>query len=63
MDVSVGDEIQVPGKKVGAAVRHGRVTEVIRSEPLELRVQWDDEHESVLYPSAGMVQVVGRAHG
>jgi hypothetical protein len=29
-------------------------------EPLELRVAWDDGHESVLFPAGGMVHVIER---
>lgn len=60
MDVKAGDHIEIHGKQVGSAVRRGEVTEVVAERPLELRVTWDDGHETVLYPSGGNV-VIDRA--
>ena len=61
MDVGVGDTIEVRSVQVGQAVRRGVVTEIVTSEPLEVRVDWEDGHSSVLFPSGGMVHVVARA--
>lgn len=58
MDVKSGDQIEVVSQKVDAPPRRGRVAEVIQGDPPELRVQWDDGHETVLYPHGGMVRVV-----
>lgn len=60
MDAHVGDRIEVRPVQVGQTARQGRVTECVRTEPLELRVAWDDGHESVLFPAGGMVRVVER---
>jgi hypothetical protein len=60
MDAHVGDRIEVRPVQVGQAPRKGRVTECLRTEPLELRVAWDDGHESVFFPAAGMARVVDR---
>jgi hypothetical protein len=57
---SVGDQIRVQSKQVGGQVREGTVVEIIAKTPTRLRVRWVDEHESLLYPAGGMVQVVGR---
>jgi hypothetical protein len=57
MDVKAGDKIEVSSKQVGGAVRRGKVQEVLSTDPWELRVEWDDGHESVLYPSGGMIRV------
>lgn len=63
MDVAVGDTIQVKSVQVGQAVRRGVVREMVSTDPLEVRVEWDDGHESTLFPSGGMVAVVQRAGG
>jgi hypothetical protein len=61
MEARVGDTIEVRSVRVGQPVPRGVVKEVMSSDPLELRVEWDDGHESVLFPSGGMVHVVERA--
>lgn len=63
MEFSVGDVIEVNSKKLGQPVRRGKVTEVVNPTRPQLRVQWEDEHESLLYPSGGIVRVVGRKGG
>jgi hypothetical protein len=53
--VAAGDAVEVTGHKVGDAVRHGRIVEVL-GEPdhLHYRIAWEDGHESVLYPSSDL---------
>lgn len=63
MDAGVGDRIEVHGAQVGQPVRRGIVRERLRDDPLEIRVEWEDGHETVLLPSGGMVHVVERAGG
>lgn len=63
MDAQVGDTIEVHGVQVGQPVRRGIVKETVGTEPLQLRVEWEDGHESVLFPTGGMVQVIQRANG
>ena len=63
MDAQVGDRIEVRPVQVGQTARQGQVTECVRTEPLELRVAWDDGHESVLFPAGGMVRIVERGTG
>ena len=58
MKVHVGDRIEVLPVQVAQATRRGTVRERLSTEPLELRVAWDDGHESVLFPAGGMVRVV-----
>ena len=58
MEVKAGDRIEVQSRQVGGAVRRGEVKEVVSTDPLELRIEWEDGHESNLYPSAGMARVV-----
>ncbi|HXH98419.1 MAG TPA: YbaK/EbsC family protein [Gaiellaceae bacterium] len=49
-----GDVVEVSGRRVGDPGRKGEILEVLGSEehPHYL-VRWEDEHESVLYPSEG----------
>jgi len=61
VDAKPGDRIEVSSVQVGQAVRRGTVVEVISRDPMQLRVRWDDGHESTLFPSGGMVRVVEHA--
>jgi hypothetical protein len=63
VDVSVGDTIEVRSVQVGQQVRRGVVTQMVATDPLEVRVRWEDGHESVFFPSGGMAHVVQRAGG
>jgi hypothetical protein len=63
MQIGVGDRIEVQSTKVDSPPRRGDVLEVVADDPQELRVHWEDGHESVLYPHGGMVRVVGRSDG
>lgn len=58
MEAAVGDVIEVSANKVGSPPRRGRVEEIIDARRPELRVMWEDGHESVFYPSGGMTKVV-----
>jgi hypothetical protein len=48
MDVKAGDVIEILSNKVDTPPRRGKVLEVIDERPAELRVEWDDGHESVI---------------
>jgi uncharacterized protein DUF1918 len=61
MDCQVGDVIEVSSRKVGTPPRRGTVTEVLDQQRPELRVRWEDGHETVLYPSGGSTRVVKRS--
>lgn len=63
MDARPGDTVEVRGNQVGQPTRRGIVTETVSTDPLELRVDWEDGHESVFFPAAGMVHVVRRSGG
>ncbi|MGH8886076.1 MAG: DUF1918 domain-containing protein [Egibacteraceae bacterium] len=60
MEFSVGDVIEINSRKTGQPVRRGRITEVVNPTRPQLRVQWEDARESLLYPSGGIVRVIGR---
>lgn len=63
MDTHVGDTIEVQGIQVGQPTRRGVVKELMADDPLELRVEWDDGHESVFLPAGGMVRVIADSSG
>ena len=49
----VGDLVNVEGHRVGEARRIGEILEVLGdAEHEHYRVRWDDDHESVFYPSS-----------
>ena len=54
----VGDLVVVEGHRIGEARRIGEILEVLGEAGHErYRVHWDDDHESVFYPSSdSMIQ-------
>ena len=49
----VGDLVIVEGHRIGEARRIGEILEVLGQPGHEhYRVRWDDDHESVFYPSS-----------
>lgn len=63
MEARVGDGIEVRSVQAGQPVRRGTVNDVLGVDPLELLVEWDDGHESVLFPAGGMVRVIESSQG
>lgn len=61
MELQVGNVIEVHSNKVGTPPRRGEVVEVPRGDTDEVRVAWDDGHESLFLPAGGMVRVVQRS--
>jgi Domain of unknown function (DUF1918) len=50
--VRPGDVIEVEGPKVGSPRRLGEILEVLGQSPeVHFRVRWEDDHESIFYPS------------
>jgi hypothetical protein len=53
MDAQVGDRLVVEGHHVGTGRRAGSVIEVLGAPAARhYRVQWDDGHETVFFPSS-----------
>lgn len=51
-----GDVVVVEGHRIGEGRRIGEILEVLGEPGHEhYRVRWDDEHESVFYPSSDAV--------
>jgi Domain of unknown function (DUF1918) len=57
----IGDSIEVNGLP-GKPPKRGRIVDVLSAhEHVHFRVHWDDEHESLLYPTGGTTVVHARA--
>jgi hypothetical protein len=58
MQAKVGDRIVLESERVGQKDRAGEILEVTES-PLgdNLRVRWDDGHESEIRPKAGSARI------
>jgi hypothetical protein len=57
MKAHVGDRIAVESERVAQPPRRGVVEEVIQEEPQRLRVRWDDGHETIFSPAAGVARI------
>jgi hypothetical protein len=56
----VGDSVEVNGLP-GRPARRGQIADVLgEGEHVHFRVRWDDQHESLLYPTEGAT-IVHRA--
>ena len=61
-EVLVGDRVEVVGHRVGGVARGGEIIEVLGKEPHQhFRVRWQDEHESLLYPSTDVAIIHQKA--
>jgi hypothetical protein len=59
MDAKTGDRISVESERTGRGPRQGEIVEVLDAGgTVHYRVQWDDGHESTLFPSAGSVTII-----
>lgn len=53
MEANVGDQVVVQGSKVGMPPRTGEIVEVMHHDGGDhYRVRWDDQHESIFFPSS-----------
>ncbi len=59
-----GDSIEVNGLP-GRPPKRGRIVDVLGANPghVHFRVHWDDQHESLLYPTEGAIVVRHAAPG
>lgn len=58
----VGDSVEVNGLP-GKPPKRGQIVELLGAgEHVHFRVRWDDQHESLLYPTEGTTVVHSAAH-
>jgi hypothetical protein len=61
-EARVGDAVEVKGLS-GNPAKQGQIVEVLGAgEHIHFRVRWDDEHESLLYPTEGAAILHRPAH-
>jgi hypothetical protein len=60
MKAHIGDRIAVESERLTQPPRRGVVEEVIQEEPQRLRVRWDDGHETIFSPAAGVARIEKR---
>jgi Domain of unknown function (DUF1918) len=60
MKAHIGDRIAVESERLTQPPRRGVVEEVIQEEPQRLRVRWDDGHETIFAPAAGVARIEKR---
>ena len=57
-----GDWIEVHQVAVGQPGRRGQILEILGEPGHEhYRVRWDEEHESIFYPSSGSARIIREA--
>ncbi|MDQ6919050.1 MAG: DUF1918 domain-containing protein [Candidatus Dormibacteraeota bacterium] len=60
MEAKVGDLVEVESERVGKPMRQGTVLEILSPGPdVHYRIRWVDGHETILFPLAGSMSVVG----
>jgi hypothetical protein len=57
MEGHVGDKIMVESERADQAHRTGVIEEVLQAEPPRYRVRWEDGHESLFTPAAGVARI------
>ena len=57
MKPHTGDRITVESEKVAQPGRAGMIEEVLKEDPLRVRVRWQDGHVSILTPSSGAARI------
>jgi hypothetical protein len=57
MEGHVGATIVVESERAGQTHRTGVIEEVIKDEPPRFRVRWEDGHESIFTPAAGVARI------
>jgi hypothetical protein len=60
MTTQVGDRIVVESERASQPGRAGVIEEVLKEDPLRVRVHWEDGHTTTLTPSAGAARVTPR---
>lgn len=61
MDAKAGDTIVVESERAAQPPRRGTIEEVLQQEPARFRIRWEDGHESILTPEAGVARIEAKA--
>jgi hypothetical protein len=57
MHAAIGDRIIVESEHAAQSGRAGVIEEVLADDPPRFRVRWDDGHEAIFAPSAGVATI------
>ena len=57
MEAHVGDRIVFESERAGQSAQGALIEEVVRDQPPCYRVRWDDGHESIVTPTAGVARI------
>ena len=57
MEAKTGDTIVVESERAAQPPRRGTIEEVLQEEPARFRIRWEDGHESILTPAAGVARI------
>jgi hypothetical protein len=57
MQGQVGDRIICESERAAQPPRAGVIEEVLQAQPPRFRVRWEDGHESVFTPAAGVARI------
>jgi hypothetical protein len=53
----VGDAIVVESERAAQTARRGLIEEVLQKDPPRFRVRWEDGHETIFSPAAGVARI------
>lgn len=54
---NVGDTVVIESERADVTGRRGVIEEVLQEQPPRYRVRWEDDHTSILAPSAGAARI------
>jgi len=57
MKAHIGDSIVLESERVGQSVHTGVIQDVLQQQPPRYRVRWEDGHESIVTPAAGVALI------
>jgi hypothetical protein len=57
MKARIGDRIVFESERAGQPAHSGLIEEVLREQPPRYRVRWEDGHESIVSPAAGVAWI------
>jgi hypothetical protein len=60
MEGQPGDTIVIESERAAQPGRAGTIEEVLQAQPARFRVRWEDGHESIVSPAAGVARIERR---